>query len=374
LNFKKYFSLPENEIYFNCAGQGPLSNAAAVAVSESLRDKQNPRLMNMCYGSTRADACRAALAGFIDFQPENIALADSTSWGINLLTRGLELTSGDEVIMFEGQFPSNAAPWEFLVKDGIRIVKVPSKDFCADVKAFKAHLSKSTRVACLEWVHWISGDKIPLRELIDICHQQNILVVVDVTQGVGATPFSMKEFPADAVCCSGYKWLASPYGSGFFALNNSMIERLEACSVNWLCLESVLQGNISKYELDLCRTARRFDVFSHMGYLNIDGLTASATMLKELNVEEIFKFSYGLHEQLKADVDPKKYRLLNVGQKERQSLISTFEILTDAQKLSLKFEERKISATFRDGNLRLSPFCYNDSDQVKEITNIMNQN
>ena len=368
MDFKKHFSLAKDEIYFNCAAQGPLRKASSDAFLEGVKDKQNPSHMDMAYGALRAQRCREAISKLIDCSVDHIALADSTSWGVNLIARGLELKAGDEVLAFDGQFPSNVAPWEFLSSKGISLKKIQTKDFLSDVSLLEKNIGSKTKIACLEWVHWISGDRIPLKEMIDVCQRKNILVVVDITQGLGAIPFSMKDFPVDAVFCSGYKWLLSPYGSGFFALSDKLLSLLEPCSINWLCFPSVMEGRISQYEIDFCKTARKFDVFSHMGFLNIDGLTAAVNWLATIDLQSAFEETLVLHQELSSALNPEIFSKLNTGLKERQSLISTFKIQKkNPQNLINVFKQNKIFATIRDGNVRFSPHFYNDLDQVKFV-------
>src|SRR4051812_20617090 len=191
--FKSSFSLPERGGYFNCAAQGPLSRPASAAVLQGVKDKENPACMNMEYGKIRALRCRDAISRLVDWPAENIALTNSTTFGMNLLARGLKFQPGDEIIVFEGQFPSNVLPWEFLKSKGVTITKIPCPGFIADLTTFKKHLSSKTRLVSLEWVHFISGDRIPLQEYSEICRQRGIKVVVDATQGIGAIPYSMKD-------------------------------------------------------------------------------------------------------------------------------------------------------------------------------------
>lgn len=371
--FAKHFSIPEGEIYLNCAAQGPLTLEACKAIEGAAKDKQFPAFMDQTYGEAKTLAARKAVSRFIGFPEKNIALADSTSWGINTLVQGLPLRVGDEVLLCAGQFPSNVAPWEGLKSRGVIINKMPVTNYIFDVESFEKELTPKTKVVCLEWVHFVSGDRIPLREISEICEARNIFVVVDVTQGLGAIPFSMKELKPDAVVCSAYKWLLSPYGSGFAALSDRIISVLDAKFINWLSFEEVAwNGNLADCSYKLCSTAKRFDVFSHMGYLNVSGMTASMELLESLNVEEIYKYGRGLIAAL--DLNPEYFEPLNTGKEDRQSLIATFKLKKlNSDEVMQELKANHIYASIRQGYLRFAPFIYNNIDQMKKTSRVLNQ-
>ena len=47
-------------------------------------------------------------------------------------------------------------------------------------------------------------------------------MVVDVTQMAGAAPVTMTHWGADALVCSGYKWLSAPPGVALLAVTESL--------------------------------------------------------------------------------------------------------------------------------------------------------
>jgi cysteine desulfurase / selenocysteine lyase len=372
-SFKKFFSFPEEGGYFNCAAQGPLSRPASEAVMAGMRDKENPAKMDQNYGLDHVKRCRQAVSKLIDWPEDNIALANSTSWGMNTVAQGLDLKAGDEVVFFGGQFPATAAPWELLGRNGVKCVKIPNPKLIGDIDSFSKHLSSKTKVASLEWVHFVSGDRIPLKEMIDLCHKKGILVVVDVTQGLGAIPFSMKEMGVDAVMCSAYKWLYSPYGTGFFALSDKLLERLKPFYLNWLSVDTTWTDNLCDLDIKLVPTAQRFDVSSQMGYLNLDGMTASIEMLNSFNISENFKNVSHLVKQLREELNPKLFQPMNNGDESRQSLIATFLCSDiDGAKLVGDLQKNGFTTCLRNGGIRIAPSIYNNSIQVSQLTHIAN--
>lgn len=183
----------------------------------------------------------------------------------------------------------------------------------------------------------------------------------------------MKDMGVDAVMCSAYKWLYSPYGTGFFALSNRLLERLEPFYLNWLSLDTNWTDNLCDLGLKLVPTAQRFDVSSQMGYLNLDGMTASIEMLNTFNIKENFKNVSLLVKQLREELNPKFFRPFNTGDESRQSLIATFACAEiDGTKLINDLYGKGFTVCIRNGGVRIAPSIYNDPDQVAQLTKIAN--
>jgi cysteine desulfurase / selenocysteine lyase len=372
-DLKKFFSLPERGAYLNCAAHGPLSKPASEAVIRAVRDKENPTIMDQNYGNSRVERCRAAVSKLVNCHPDQVALANSTSWGVNVIARGFKWKSGDEVVAFEGQFPSNIAPWEPLKNRGVTLKKIGAPNYICDIDAFKKSLTSKTRIASLEWVHFVSGDRIPLEEITKICHERGIFVVVDVTQGLGAIPFSMKATGVDAVVCSSYKWLYSPYGSGFMALSTELMAQIDTTDINWLSLETNWTDNLCDYEVAFAANAKRFDVFAQMGYMNLDGMTASIEWINTIDIKRNFKNVLELTRQLREELSPKFFTPMNRGPAERQSCIATFYCPdVDGEKLISALQIEGYSTCIRSKGLRVAPSIYNDERQIAGFTKLVN--
>lgn len=375
MNLKSQFSIPQDAIYLNCAAQGPLSKAASLAVQQSIKDKEYPAVIDQNYGESLTANAKLEISKLLNCPIENISLANSTSWGINTIVNGYEFKNTDEVILLDGQFPSNSSPWNFLGNKNVRIKKLACKNYFFDLDQFENELTSNTKLVCLEWVHFVSGDRIPLKEIINICHKREIFVVVDATQGLGAIPFSLQEHPVDALICSAYKWLVSPYGSGFMVLSNRMIEKLSPKQVNWLNFKNIqYSGKLADCSYEFCNTARQFDVFSYMGFMNLSGMIASLKFLNSLSLRENYNYVRGLIKALENNLDTDFFTPLNKqADNQRHSLISTFECKNiEMAEIVKKLEESKVTVSLRQGYLRISPYIYNSQEEINQFSDLLN--
>merc|ERR1711862_37707 len=80
-------------------------------------------------------------------------------------------------------------------------------------------------VVVVSHVEYISGQRYDLEMLGEAAHSVGAKLVVDATQSLGVVPIIAKKSGADAIVCSGYKWLRGTFGA----------------AVGWLCPSSLLQ-------------------------------------------------------------------------------------------------------------------------------------
>ena len=72
-------------------------------------------------------AVRALSARLIGADNDEIAFVKNTSHGISIVTSGLDWRKGDNVVVFEKEFPSNIYPWLDLKRKGVEVRFIPHK-------------------------------------------------------------------------------------------------------------------------------------------------------------------------------------------------------------------------------------------------------
>ena len=97
--------------YLDHAAVGPLSGPAAAAIrdfaeqAEKLGDTVWPQW------NTNLDRLRKNIAELLGASHREICLVPNTTTGINLVAEGYPWKPGDNVVIPEGEFPSNLFPW-----------------------------------------------------------------------------------------------------------------------------------------------------------------------------------------------------------------------------------------------------------------------
>ena len=125
-------------------------------------------------------------------------------------------------------------------------------------------------------------------------------VVVDVTQMAGAIPVTMSAWGADALVCSGYKWLSAPGGVALLAVTEELAADIPPL-VGWK--GSATPFEFKPQELSLAVDARRFEL-STMSYSAALGLLASIKLLSGIGLSSIREHADRLADNLVQRVAP----------------------------------------------------------------------
>src|SRR5260370_13441577 len=81
---------------------------------------------------------------------------------------------------------------------------------------FLAAMTPRTRLVSVSLVRFDDGVFLDAGRIAAAVHAQGALLLLDVSQACGAVPLNVHALGADFLVCAGYKWLLSPYGTGFF--------------------------------------------------------------------------------------------------------------------------------------------------------------
>lgn len=213
---KHLFDLPEGVVYLNCAAQGPAPIAARDAGRRAVDRKARPWEPERQKLGAEMQRSRELFAGFVGAAPEDIALTGATSYAMAVAAANLRVEPGRTVVMLEAQFPSNYYVWQRVAaRDGGRVVIVPRPSDGDWTSAVLDRLGPDTGLVALPNVHWVDGGLIDLLPISAAVHAEGALLVIDATQSIGAYPFDVRRIDPDFVACSAYKWLLSPDQSGY---------------------------------------------------------------------------------------------------------------------------------------------------------------
>lgn len=137
------------------------------------------------------------------------------------------LKSGDEVILNKGEHASNILPWITLSeKIGFKIVYAElNEDYSLTIDKIKEKITPNTKVISLAHITNAIGDVRPIREVGELCKENNILFVLDVTQSIGHNRIDVKENNVSFLGFSGHKMLG-PTGVGVLFGKEELLEKL----------------------------------------------------------------------------------------------------------------------------------------------------
>lgn len=365
----------DNRIYLDCAAQGPFPRATVRAVEQALELKKFPERISTEIYFEYPQKTREALARLIGARPEEIALTTGASDGTNAVARGLAWQPGDEILLPAGEFPANYYPWKHLERRGVRVREAPASDArFVTADDLLAQLNERTRLVAASYVSYSSSNRLDLARLGAACRERGIRLFVDASQAVGAVAFSVQELQCDFLTAAGYKWLFSPYGTGFFFIRRELIEELEVGDIRWLAVEGAENFNrLPRENWRLVTEARRWDAAEVSNFLNLAAMRASVEFLLEVGVAEIERHCAGLCEYLIERLPRDRCVLRSPRQAARRGPFVCVAARTAEKTAALwqQLREKNIYVSLRQDALRVAPNIYNREWEVDRLLSVL---
>src|SRR3989344_3664059 len=160
---------------------------------------------------------REVVAKFINAEKEEIIFTSGTTESLNLAARllGRRFSKGDEIVLTEMEHHSNLVPWQQLAKEKnlvLKYIKV-KKDGSLDLRQAREVIGQKTRVVSVVHVSNVLGNVNDVKQIGEMAHAVNALVVVDGAQSVPSMKIDVKELDVDFFAFSGHK-MTGPTGVG----------------------------------------------------------------------------------------------------------------------------------------------------------------
>jgi selenocysteine lyase/cysteine desulfurase len=301
------FDIPDDVAYLNCAYMSPLMKPALEAGTVGLARKAHPWELTPDQFFTGADEFRATAAQLLDCSADCIAIVPSASYGIATAARNLPVNKGQSILVLDEQFPSNYYPWQRRAEEtgaSLKVVAWPADNDWTG--AVLDSLTSDVAIAALPHVQWTSGGRLDLVRIGAACRKLGAALVLDLTQSLGALPFSVGGLKNDlqngvqpdfAVAAS-YKWLLGPYSVGLLyvapkwqggiPLEENWIQRANAQDFSSLIL----------YTEDYDAGARRFDMGERANFASLPAAVRAMKQLLEWNVAQISETAGALNRHL----------------------------------------------------------------------------
>jgi len=362
------FPIVNSSIYVNHAATGPIS----YTVQQSMIAQTELHLHKIDDAggadSPVHDHCRELAGKLVNVGADQIAFIQNTSDGMSLIANGIDWGPDDNVVFSEMEFPSNYLPWTNLMPKGVQVRRVPAGDGKLTPDKVHRYIDQNTRIVALSHVQYYNGFRTDLAAFGELCDKSNALLVVDGTQSIGALRADVSGAGVDALVVSAHKWMLGGFGIGFMALSHRALNRLSVPNPGWL---SVNEPFAMRRKLDLLPSASRYEPGTKNS-VGIFGLDARLHQIHETRMSEIERRVLALTDQLCARVTAKGYTLTCSRHQSEKSGIVTFchdEISSEA--VLARLEAENVSASVRNGSVRISPHYYNSEDEIDLICDVL---
>ncbi len=232
------FLLPSDLAFVNAANLCPTSTAVVEALERNTRFLDaNPSSASRAKLSEGREESRRLLAKFLGVTPEEIVITRNTSEANNLVSSGLQLGPGDEVVVFSDNHPSNLAAWREKAKRfSFAVVEIPvvtpHPGASAYVDAFAKATTPRTRLVAMTHVTNTIGDLFPVAAICAQARERSILSLVDGAQTFGVLNVNLGEMRPDFYTGSVHKWPCGPKETGLLFVKAAVHDRMHASVVS----------------------------------------------------------------------------------------------------------------------------------------------
>jgi len=287
---------------------------------------------------------------------DDIALLKNTSEGLSVVAHGFPWHRGDNVIIFDEEFPSNRIVWQSLAPYGVEVRRAAAAG-AAPADALAALVDGRTRMIAVSSVQYASGRRMPLEAISELCRSRGIALCVDAIQSLGALPFDAQALGADFVVADVHKWMLGPEVVCLFYTAPAAREWLTLHQYGWHM--TAAPHDFDTLEWSPAPTAQRFEC----GSPNMAGIHAaesSLSLLLQIGIdrvcERVLARSRWLLDHIAADTrlecltpqNPGCYAGIVTFRRRDQAPEDTFERLRAGGAV----------CAVRGGGVRFSPHCY----------------
>lgn len=247
---QRAFDVDRTLINLNNGGVSPTPTHVLEAMVRDLRFSNEAPVEHMWRVlEPRIESVRRDLAADFGCDPEEMAIVRNASEALETMIFGVDLARGDEVLMTTQNYPRMITSWEQRARrEGIVVKQItfelPPRSDAYVVERFRQAITPRTRVIEVTHITNLTGQILPVREIVTLARERGIQVFVD-----GAHAFAHFAFTRDSLGCDYYgtslhKWLLAPIGTGFLYVRKDRQKAL------WplMAAPASMDDNIRKYE------------------------------------------------------------------------------------------------------------------------------
>ena len=368
------FSLDDDVIYLNHAAVAVWPRRTVEAVRRFAEENGRQGARGYPQWLEMERVLRGRLARLINAPSiDDIALLKSTSEALSIVAYGLDWRSGDNIVTYAQEFPSNRVVWESLAVHEVEVRLVDLYAAEDPEGELVARCDSRTRLIAVSSVQYARGMRMDLDRLGAFCRANGILLCVDAIQSLGALPFDVQACQADFVAADGHKWMLGPEGIALFYCRAELRDQLRLSQFGWHMLEH--PGDYERTGWEPATSARRFECGSP-NMLGIHALDASLSLLQEVGLEAASRNILGNTSFLIDFIESSPaLELLSPREPSRRSGIVTFRGTAGVDHTGLfqALGQAGVVCASRGGGIRFSPHFYTPRRDLERACAVLSQ-
>lgn len=292
-------------IYKNHPNLVYLDSGATSLKPQEVLDKMNEYYSNygvnihrgvyeLSYKATDAyDQARTKVAQFINADFEEIIFGSNVTDHLNklaLMYAQEYISEGDVIITSELEHHSSLLPWMKICEEKkakLRYIPLDSEGRIT-TENFREVLDEKVKVVALTYVSNVMGYITPLKEIIELAHKNQSIVIVDAAQAIQHFKIDVKELDCDFLAFSGHKMLG-PTGVGVLYGKKKLLKKLSPIFYGGDMNDDVFIDHFEIKEIPFCFEAGTPPIAEAIG------LGRAIDFLEEIGLDKIEAHCRSLH-------------------------------------------------------------------------------
>ncbi|MDX1701180.1 MAG: aminotransferase class V-fold PLP-dependent enzyme [Melioribacteraceae bacterium] len=360
----EFHYLKSGKIYLNHAAISPLPKCVKDRIDNYLNIRYQTEIEPYYETLAESAGAKEKIALILGVNETQVSWAPNVSSAMNILTNGISLEYGDEIILNDIEFPSNVYPFLNLSKQGVSVKFAENRNGIVDVEEIEKLITQRTKIVSISMVQFLSGYRADLKSIGEICKAKNIIFCVDGIQGIGTVQIDVDECGIDFFAGGSHKWLMGLQGLGYFYISKKLMDILEHKNVGWTSVKN--PWKLLSYDLVLSEGAKRFENGT-LPRIAIIALNASLSFLEEIGMDQIEKLinknTLFLREKLGSLGFDK---ILGTSEQGKNAGIVSFAH-KNSDLIFKELERKNIICSLREGIIRLSPHFYNTEEELSSV-------
>ncbi len=359
--YREQFPVTKNRVYLNHAAVAPLSRRVAEAMQGLAQDVLDYGSEHYLQWMAAYEGVRAGAASLINATPPEIAIVKNTSEGIATVAIGIDWKPGDIIVAFEEEFPANTYPWQRMEADGVQIRWLSIFDDLDRID----EAAKGARLLTISYVQYLSGYRVDLDKIGEICQRRGCFFFVDAIQGMGAFPIDVQTSHIDALAADGHKWLLGPEGCGVLYVRRELQDQIEPVEFGWT--------NVAKYadyasrDMSLRQDAGRYECGT-LNTIGCFGLRSAFDLLLEVGIDKISPAVQALGDQIWQGANEHGFETLGKrSEATGAGIVSIRKPGVESQFIVRQLKDAGFIAAPRQGWVRIAPHFYIAPDEIDAL-------
>jgi len=371
INWKDAWFPIDDVTYLNFAAHAAIPRVALNAVQSSVAAKMRPHIVDDRSFFSLAASLRQTLATLIGASPDEVALTSGAGAGLAAIAYGIKWAAGDEVVIARGEFPVQYATWKPMeARESIKVrIAVPQGQFIQSDDLI-ASMTPRTRVVSVSHVRFDDGSMLDVTSLAAACKRNGTLLVLDVSQSCGAIPMNVCRLGADFIVCAGYKYLLSPWGTGFLWTKKANLDSLRPGPYNWLSQGVESFARLNYVDPEPSPTLSRWDSAEATSIynFNLTVMEASTRFVLETNPALIRDHNQTLIDYFFERL-PESYRPASPRQASQRGVFGCIEAGSrrDTEFLYQTLQDERFVVALREGKIRVAPHLLNSTQDIDRL-------